>query len=237
VTDLVTRPATAADAPAIFELVAACAGAAELDPDSVVADLGRPALDLARDTVLVLDPAGDPVGWAWVHLGRRARVDVRTDHLGRGLGTRLLGWTEARARELGSQRIGQNVADANLAAAALLRGHGYEPRATNWLLEIAMTAEPAVPEPPPSGVLIRPFRSGDGPAVHRLIEDAFNEWQQRPRQYDEWAQLLHAFRGFYRHGRRSCALWTHSDTQAFSLYQRLGMTVRETATHFSRALR
>ena len=51
------------------------------------------------------------------------------------------------------------------------------------------------------------------------------------------ALLLHAFRGFYRHGRRSCALWTHSDTQAFSLYQRLGMTVRETATHFSRALR
>src|SRR5439155_3632360 len=183
--------------------------------------------------------------------------------------------------------------DANHAAAALLRGHGYEPLATSWLLEIATAAEPVPPDQPPGGVAIRPFRPGDGPAVHRLIGDAFGEWQKRPRPYDEWARLTverptfapavsplafhgddlvgavlsldvpragdgyvdevavradhrsrgiarvllrHAFHAFHEHGRRTCVLWTHSDTEALAFYQRLGMTVRDTSTHYSRAL-
>lgn len=46
--------------------------------------------------------------------------------------------------------------------------------------------------------------------------------------------LLHAFRDFHRRGYRSCVLWTHSDTGALSLYQRVGMTVRRSSTVFAR---
>ena len=48
--------------------------------------------------------------------------------------------------------------------------------------------------------------------------------------------LVHAFRGFHRQRRRRCVLWTHSDTGALSLYEKIGMTVRRISTHFSRSL-
>lgn len=48
--------------------------------------------------------------------------------------------------------------------------------------------------------------------------------------------LRHAFRDFYRQGRRTCTLWTHSETGALSLYERVGMTVRCSSTVYSKAL-
>src|SRR2546423_1468206 len=50
------------------------------------------------------------------------------------------------------------------------------------------------------------------------------------------ALLRQAFLGFHRQGRRTCALWTHSGTGALTLYQRIGMTVRQRSTHYSKAL-
>ncbi|WP_412541674.1 GNAT family N-acetyltransferase [Longispora sp. K20-0274] len=281
----VARPATLADVPEIWRLVAACEdGHPASDPDTVAANLARPGMDLALDTVLVHDGAGDLVARAWVN--RRSEVDVHPDHRGRGLGGALLTWTEARAREAGGRNLVQVASDTDGAAVGLLRAHGFEPFATNWLLEIAMPTEPEVPEPP-AGVTVRAFRSGDGPAVHRLLEDAFDEWQERRRSYDEWARLTveratfapelspvafagdepvgvalaldvpgsadgyierlavrrdhrglgiarlllrHTFRDFHRRGRRTCTLWTHTNTGALSLYQRVGMTVRLSST-------
>ena len=43
-----------------------------------------------------------------------------------------------------------------------------------------------------------------------------------------------AFRAAYRRGRRSCALWTHSQTGALSLYERVGMAVRRSSTVYRR---
>ncbi|MEU0413219.1 GNAT family N-acetyltransferase [Streptomyces griseorubiginosus] len=48
--------------------------------------------------------------------------------------------------------------------------------------------------------------------------------------------LQESFRAFYRQGKRGCTLWTHSDTGALSLYERLGMTVRRTSTVYSKTL-
>jgi mycothiol synthase len=42
--------------------------------------------------------------------------------------------------------------------------------------------------------------------------------------------LRHAFRDFHRQGRRTCTLWTHSETGALSLYERVGMSVRRSST-------
>jgi ribosomal protein S18 acetylase RimI-like enzyme len=287
-----SRPATTADLSAIHRLVSACElqGRAETDPDAIAAVLARPGLDPASDTLLVHDPAGELIAWAWVN--RRSEVDVHPDHRGRRVGSFLLAWVEARACQAGTQRIVQTVQDSDLAATALLRSHGYEPMVTAWLLEIAMPIEPAVPEPP-AGITVRSFQPGDEPAAYQLTEDAFDEWQERRKSYQEWARLTveratfapalssvafagdelvgavlsldapyadegyvervavrrdhrnqgiarvllrHAFRAFYRQGRRTCTLWTHSDTGALSLYERVGMTVRHSSTVYRKVL-
>jgi len=48
--------------------------------------------------------------------------------------------------------------------------------------------------------------------------------------------LREAFRTFHTHGKRTCTLWTHSDTGALSLYERIGMTVRRSSTVYSKEL-
>jgi mycothiol synthase len=182
-----SRPATTADVPTIHELVAACErnlfGRAQTDPDGIAADLARPGLVPAVDTMLVHDPAGALAAWAWFN--RRSEVDVHPDHRGRGLGGTLLDWVEARARQAGAARIVQTVPDGDAVAVALVRSRGYEPLATSWLLEIAMPSEPPVADPP-AGITVRAFRPGDERAAHELIEDAFDEWQERRRSLEEW---------------------------------------------------
>ncbi|HEU4947107.1 MAG TPA: GNAT family N-acetyltransferase [Kribbella sp.] len=289
-----SRPTTNADVAEIHRLVATCEqelyGRAETGLDGIAADLARAGLDPATDTLLVYDPAGELAGRAWVN--RRSEVDVHPDHRGRGLGSSLVAWVEARAREVGGERVVQTVSDSDRAAGALLRSRGYEPLVTAWLLEIAMPGEPVVRRPP-EGITVRPFRSGDERAAYQLVEDAFDEWQERRKSYEEWARhtverssfapalsplafegdelvgavlsldlpgtddgyiervavrrdhrnrgiarllLRHAFRAFYRQGRRTCTLWTHSDTGALALYERVGMTVRRSSTVYSKAL-
>ncbi|MGG2465028.1 GNAT family N-acetyltransferase [Streptomyces sp. RGM 3693] len=288
------RPTTADDVTAIHRLVAACEralyGRVQADPGGIAADLDRPGLDPQRDTLLVHDRAGQLAARAWVN--RRSEVDVHPAHRGRGLGTALLDWVEARARQAGSEGIVQTVPDDDTHAVALVRSRGYQPLVTAWQLEFAMPDEPTVPAPP-AGLTVRPFRSGDGPAAHHLIEDAFDEWQPRRKSYEEWARhtvdrpafapalsalahsgdqligavmsldlpeagegyieqvavhpdhrnqgiarllLRHAFRAFHRQGRRTCTLWTHSDTGALALYLRVGMTVRHSSTVHRKAL-
>ncbi|MFE0464259.1 GNAT family N-acetyltransferase [Kitasatospora sp. NPDC058965] len=289
------RPATLADARAIHDLVAAreraVLGTTETEPDRILADLGVPGLDPALDTLLVHDPAGRLVGRGWVR-GRRSAIDVHPDQLGRGLGSALLDWAEARARQVGTEGLSQTVSDADRPAVALLRSRGYEPFVTQWLLEIALPEEPEVPAPPP-GITVRPFRPGDELAAHRLTEDAFDEWQTRRKSYEEWAAhtvgldsfapalspvafagaemvgavlaldlpetdegyvervavrkdhrnqgiarllLRESFRAFHREGRRTCVLWTHSETGALSLYERVGMSVRRSSSVYGKAL-
>lgn len=187
------RPATTEDVEAVTELIAACEladdGVPEVDRDDVASDFGRPALDLERDSLLVFD--GDAlVAWAGIHSPRRVEADVHPGHRRRGIGTALLTWTEARAREAGSAVVGQTKTDANAGAADLFRRHGYAPRHTSWMLEIALDEEP--PEPGmPDGIRIRDYVPGqDDHEVYRLIDDAFNEWPDRePSPFENWAAL------------------------------------------------
>ncbi|MFF2654169.1 GNAT family N-acetyltransferase [Streptomyces sp. NPDC058045] len=289
------RPASAADAGAILALVAECEraeyGRVESDEGAVAAVFARPGLVPESDTVLVHDRSGRLVARAWVD--RRSEIDVHPGHRGRGLGAALLDWAGDRAGRAGSEGVVQTVPDGDTAAVTLLRTRGYVPLVRAWLLEYAMPDEPRVPQAPP-GITVRPYRHGDGPAVHRLVQDAFDEWQQRRQPYGEWARhiadrpafapamsplafhegqlvgaalslelpewddghieqvavrrdqrgrgiarllLRRAFRDFHRAGRRSCTLWTHSDTGALDLYLRVGMTIRHSSTVFRKELR
>ncbi|MFF1838159.1 GNAT family N-acetyltransferase [Streptomyces sp. NPDC058231] len=187
-----SRPASVADAGEIHRLVAACErellGSAETGLDAVTADLVRPGPGAAVDTLLVYGPAGELAGRVWLNGGRKCAIDVHPGHQGRGLGGRLLDWAEDRARRAGSGRLAQTVSGSDRAAVALLRTRGYGPFVTQWQMEIVMPAEPGVAETP-EGITVRTFRHGDERAAHRLTEDAFDEWQQRRKSYDEWARL------------------------------------------------
>ncbi|MFI6689704.1 GNAT family N-acetyltransferase [Streptomyces sp. NPDC050485] len=290
-----SRAATADDVGAIHALVAGCEravyGRVQADAGAVAAVFARPGLVPSSDTVLVHDRCGRLAAWAWVD--RRSEVHVHPDHRGCGVGAALLGWAEERALQADSEGIVQTVPDDDAGAVALLRSRGYTPLVTAWLLEFAMPDEPRVPKAP-SGITVRPLRTGDEPATHVLVQDAFDEWQERRQSYAEWAKhvvdrptfapalsplafhggqlvgaalsldlpetdegyieqvavrhdyrgrgvarllLRHAFRAFHRAGRRSCTLWTHSDTGALDLYLRVGMTVRHSSTVFHKDLR
>ncbi|WP_395298301.1 GNAT family N-acetyltransferase [Kitasatospora hibisci] len=191
------RAASAEDLGAVHRLVTACErelyGRAQTDTGGVAADFARPGLVPESDTLLVHAPDGHLAAHAWVN--RRSKVDVHPGHRGRGLGAALLDWAEARARQAGGAQIVQSVPDGDSAAVALLRSRGYEPMVTEWQLEfgLAEAAVPAVPEPP-EGITVRPFRLGgaagehDARAAHRLVQDAFDAWQPRRMDYEEWAR-------------------------------------------------
>ncbi|WP_030669869.1 GNAT family N-acetyltransferase [Streptomyces cellulosae] len=183
------RPATADDIGTVHRLVAACEralhGRVQTDPGGVAAVLSRPGLVPELDTLLIHDRTGRLAARAWVN--RRSEIDVHPRHRGLGLGAVLLDWVEVRALRSGSEQIVQTVPDDDKAAVALLRSRGYEPMVTEWLLEFAMPDEPAVPEPP-AGITVRPFLPGDEHDAHQLVEDAFDEWQQRRTSFQEWAR-------------------------------------------------
>jgi mycothiol synthase len=185
------RSATMDDAQAIYRLMAAGEirwhGRAEVVPDAVAADLQRPELDRERDTLVVEAADGDLAGWAWLHLGKRAQIDVHPSYWGLGIGTALLDWAEARSREEGSEWLAQAVDDADKAGTDLLRSRGYEVLATNWLLERPITTPG--PRKLPAGVRLSPYDEARTREVYELIEAAFSEFRQRRKSYDEWTRL------------------------------------------------
>ncbi|MBC3841194.1 GNAT family N-acetyltransferase [Streptacidiphilus sp. 4-A2] len=291
------RPAATDDIDSIHGLVAACeqelSGRARTDRGQIASVFARAGLVPELDTLLIHDRTGQPAARAWAN--RRSEIDVHPRHRGLGLGSALLEWAERRARQAGDEQIVQTLPDSDTQAVALLRSHGYGPKSEQWLLEFPMSEEPGLPEPP-TGITVRPFRSGDerdAQDAHQLIQDAFGEWQQRRREFPEWAEqtverpsfapaasalafagdrlvgaalslnlpgtgeghieevavhrdhrnrgvarllLRHAFRAFHRQGRRNCTLATHSETGALALYLRVGMTVRDSSTVFSKHL-
>jgi mycothiol synthase len=186
-----SRSATMDDAEAIYRLMAAGEirwhGRAEVVPDGVAADLRRPELDLDRDTLLVEAANGDLAGWAWLHLAKRAQIDVHPSYWGLGIGTALLDWAEARSREDGSEWLAQAVDNADQAGTDLVRSRGYEVLATNWLLERPITTPG--PRNVPAGVTLTRYDEARAHEVYELIEGAFSEFQQRRKSYDEWTRL------------------------------------------------
>lgn len=195
---LTSRPPTSEDIPVLVELVAAAEehddGAVEIDPEDFVMGLGRVGFDPSVDSVLVFE--GDLlVGWAELYRAR-AEVEVHPTHRGRGIGSGLLAWSEARALELGVGELGQTRTDGDAAAADLFGSRGYEPRWLSWILRIELDGPipaPAVPEGISIGVY-EPAREG---AVHRLWEDAMSPVRGRePEPFDVWASQTIAHESF-----------------------------------------
>jgi mycothiol synthase len=178
---LESRSPTPGDLDAVVSVIAASEeatqGVVDVTAEDVRSDWGRPSFDLSSDAVVVMD-AGRIVAYAEVFSGR-AWVHVHPDHSRRGIGAAVLGWTESRARELGSKKVGQTVPDPNARAADLLTSKGYRVRWETWVFQKDLDIEPAEPRLP-DGITLRTFDEERDPrATYELIDTAFSDWPDR----------------------------------------------------------
>jgi mycothiol synthase len=189
------RPARPDDAAAVLDVIhateLATVGEALIELSDIEADWAAPGLTLDTD-VIVVEAGGEIVGWAQVELDR-AEADVHPDHRSRGVGRALVEWTERWALDRADASattdevaVGQTLLGGQPGIDELFAGRGYSPTYDSWVLRLPVGGE--IDDPgPPHGVQIRPFEPGEALSVHRIIEDAFNEWPGRhPRTFEEW---------------------------------------------------
>ncbi len=191
------RPASRDDVAAITALVAACEaaddGVAEIHADDIVNLFDR--IEAEGGEALVVEDDTGVVAWA-NRVAERAEADVQPIHRGRGIGTALLAWGEARARDAGLPRVRQTVTNGDTAATRLFEASGYVNSGSAWILEQALDEVAPVVQVP-DGITIRPYRPSDARAVHRLIDDAFNEWAGRePVDFERWSGFVIAHPSF-----------------------------------------
>ncbi|MGH2680062.1 MAG: GNAT family N-acetyltransferase [Actinomycetota bacterium] len=192
------RPATRDDIDAIVGLVQALdrhdEGLVEPVRGHIEDDWADPLFDPEQDSVLAsdrgtmaafatcwgIDPARSVEAW----------INVHADHRGHGLGTWLLRWAEARTlrylTEPGSSTLLRPVVSSAGDGGPFLEGLGYRLARTFWHMERGLDGSER-PGPDPDGVTIRPYRDGDGPALHRVLEASFEGhfgFERMP--YDTW---------------------------------------------------
>jgi mycothiol synthase len=188
------RPPERHEADAVTELIAASDvadyGAPDIDPDDVRTAWRRPGFRLEDDAVVAVEDA-QLVGYA--ALMRDGFVDayVHPEARGRGIGSRLVDWSEHRAAERlepgGSVTLGQAIPSVNVGARSLLESRGYQPARTYWRMVASLDGPP--PEPAwPDGIRVRSFDpERDARAVHMLIQDAFADNERyAPETFEEW---------------------------------------------------
>ena len=179
---LTSRPLTRDDAAGVLAAIQAeelvDLGEAQMTLDDVLADWQRPSYDITASTLGVFD--GDRlVAYADQNGGDVAFTAVAPDHQGRGIGTALAAWVQAKARAAGETRISTQVPEGS-AADRLMADLGYRLRWTAWDFELPEGAELAA-EPLPDGYTIRDATAADHEAAWTLHEDAFLEWSDRER--------------------------------------------------------
>jgi mycothiol synthase len=179
------RPPTTADAPAVLELIlardVADVGAPDYTLEDVEADWARPGVALEHDARVAGGPDGAIHGYA-ILLGDDAVIAVHPDAEGRGTGTLLRRWAEARAAERGTAVLRQLAYGANDRARRLLRAAGYAPAQHYFRLRADLGEVP-----PPGPARLRTFEPADEAAVHALIEAAFAEIEGfEPEPLEQW---------------------------------------------------
>jgi ribosomal protein S18 acetylase RimI-like enzyme len=180
---LTGRPLVMSDSRAVFEVMAAQelhdTGEVAIEEADIVGDWQRPSYDVSAGTFGVFD--GDRLVAYAEHLGAdRGDAAVHPEHRGRGIGTALAGWMQARARAASAGVIGMPVPRGS-DGDQLLQALGYHVRWESWVLQLPEGA--IVPERTlPSGYAIREATPDDYETCWTLLEDAFLEWSVRDRE-------------------------------------------------------
>ena len=170
-------------------------GEPEIDYADIVGDWSRPSFDVAASTMGVFE--GERlVAYAELTSAQRADAAVHPEHRGRGVGTALAGWVRDTARARGSRVVGSPVPQGS-AGDRLLESLGYHVRWESWILELPPGAE-IEPQPLPEGYRIRTAESeADQRAAWDVLEEAFLEWADRPRDpFEDFAAEVMGRPGF-----------------------------------------
>jgi ribosomal protein S18 acetylase RimI-like enzyme len=193
------RPATRED----IDGMARLAQAVDRHDDGVVEpvrghiedDWANPLFRAHDDTMLVFAGDGSLAAFAtcWgiePASSVEAWVNVHPDHRGRGLATSFLDWAEARTGryliEPGSSTLLRPAVSPSGGGVAFLERRGYRHARTFWHMERRLEGTETA-GPSPEGVTIRPFREGDGPILHRVLEASFEgHFGFEPMTYDDW---------------------------------------------------
>ncbi len=185
------RPIEDADAQEIVDLINVEAQMIHGEPDvtltEFLADHHEPGADPVANTRVVRDATGNVVAlvevgflspyvrtWVWAHVGR--------EHRGRGLGSALTRWGEARA----ATRLADAPPDAEVGiesycyttvdnAIQLLTDFGYTQQRTFYSMFINMQAPPPAAELPPGIVLTSLAERPNTPlrTIHRTQRESF----------------------------------------------------------------
>ena len=195
----IARALTVGDIDAVVAMINACelhdSGEPMWERADLLADASIDGFDRGRDWIGVFD--GDvPVAWGMIVHRRSAWVDVHPGARGRGVGTWLREWAAARAREMGSDRVGQTIDDTRVGVAGMFRDAGYTQRHTSWILRMDHPERPSEPSPP-QGVTLRPWRPEDTDEALTMFEEAFAEWPDRlPSSPATWRAMTIEREGF-----------------------------------------
>jgi mycothiol synthase len=165
------RPPSTDDADAVLAVIhgrdIADLGVPDFTLDDLRADWATPGLALEHDA-RVAAPAGPVRGYA-ILLGHDAVVVVHPLAEGRGDGSVLRRWAEARAAERGTAVLRQFAYGSNDRAREHLRAAGYAPAQHYFRLRADLAGVSGAPAPP-----LRTFDAArDEAAVHALIQEAF----------------------------------------------------------------
>jgi mycothiol synthase len=202
----VLRPPVVAEAQGVADLIAARDMADYGSTDASVEEVQNyweaPRFDLAQDVRIIIAPDGLIVGYEEVypHSDERLEFDgyVHPRETGRGFGTLLLRWAEARAYE----RVGEmqttgpvilrgNTAAVDQNARAMFNARGFALVRQFWRMEIEMTSPPDRPVWP-AGITLRTLRlDHDERVVHATIGEAFaDHWGYVARSFEDWMQTV-----------------------------------------------
>jgi GNAT superfamily N-acetyltransferase len=180
---LTTRPLRRGDERAVYEVIAAQeladTGEVAIDESDLHADWSRPSHDLGARSIAVLD--GDQiVGYVELSGADRADAAVHPSHRGRGIGTWLAHWVTDLGRSLGSSVVGMPVPQGS-PGDRLLESLGWQVRWKSWVLRLPAGTQVPVRDLP-EGYVVRQAGEDDLRAAHDVLEDAFLEWSDRPRE-------------------------------------------------------
>lgn len=155
----------------------------------------NPLFDAEGDTLVVAPESGGLAAYATAwgiepSTSVEAWINVHPDHRGRGLGTWLVGWAEARSRRYlgrpGTSTLLRPSVFSSGTGGAFLEGLGYRHVRTFWHMERRLEGNEEAGNAP-DGVSIRPYRDGDGPVLHRVLEASFEgHFGFEPMAYDTW---------------------------------------------------
>jgi len=186
------------EAQAVTDLVIACdiheLGAPDFELDDLLTDWNMPGFELAEDAVVVEDD-GRLVAYSAFIRNDYVDVYVHPEHRNRGLGKRLLEWSERRGLERtppGEEiRIGQVVTSTHEGARRLLESRGYAPARTYWRMSMPLEEHPPPPAWP-NGVRVRTFdQERDTRAVYALVQDAFGDNERHTAEsFEEWQAFM-----------------------------------------------